>query len=372
MTKELIWHGPIWGQSGYEVLTRGMIIALDKIGIKVKIDHAESWNRESLDLPWEIRHRLERMVGNKVGAMAPVIMHQKEQPIVKSINPDAKRYCYTLFETDHLPEPWIKGLKRMNSIFTFSDFNKRCWVNNDNIPEDKIHVLPWGVDENFKPNGPRAQILNAKGYNFLANGDFTERKNFEALIEAYVTEFKPNEDVALILKAHQGGFTQAHKDALRSKIMSLVKMFTDNPPKILFFPDKISTEDMAALYRACQCLVMPTRGEGLGLPVVEAMACGLPVIATNGSALDELNFHGYLLIPKEETINSIEYIKKCPHALNHKWLSIDVDELKVCMRSAYINKEFMKQAGEINSSIACGRTWHEAAIKIAEVLYGTN
>jgi len=372
MTKELIWHGPVWGQSGYEVITRGIIIALDKIGIKVKIDVADTWNRENVSLPWEIRHRLERMIGNKVSAGAPVIMHQKEQPIVKSVAPGAKKYCYTLFETDHLPEPWIEGLKRMDAIFTFSDFNKGAWVSNDGMPEDKIHVLPWGVGREFTPDGPRAQILNAKGYNFLANGDFIERKNFEALIEAYVTEFKPNEDVTLILKTHQGGFTQAYKDVLALKIKSMVAEHTDNPPKILFFPDKIATEDIAALYRACQCLVMPTRGEGLGLPVIEAMACGLPVIATYGSSLPELMFNGHTLDAKEEVISSIDYIKKCPHALNHKWLSIDVNELKSAMRSAFTDREEMKQCGEINADIACGRTWHEAALKIAEVLYGAN
>lgn len=368
--RELLWHGPIWGQSGYEVLTRGILVALDKIGIKVKIDEAKTWNRENISMPWEIKSRLERMCNNQISQNAPVIMHQKEQDI--HILKGVKKYCYTLFETDHLPKQWIEGLLKMDGVFTFSNFNRDCWIANDNFPANKLHVLQWGVDDVFIDNQKQVEILNARGYKFLANGDFVERKNFEILLTAYIEEFNPNEDVTLILKTHYGGFTQVHKDALLKTLKNFVYKLSKTPPKILFFPDKIMQEDMAILYKSCDCLVMPSKGEGLGLPVLEAMAAGLPVIAADGSSLKELPFAGIRIPCKSEIIDSVSFIQKCPHALNHKWVNIGIDDLRNAMRQMFRVPGEGKNLGKANRELVLhgGRSWHNAAIKMIKVIYG--
>src|SRR2546428_731861 len=58
-------------------------------------------------------------------------------------------------------------------------------------------------------------------------------------------------------------------------------------PEILYLSDTLSPDELPGLYTACDCLVHPYRGEGFGLPVLEAMACGLPVIVTGGGATDD-------------------------------------------------------------------------------------
>src|SRR5208282_685797 len=58
-------------------------------------------------------------------------------------------------------------------------------------------------------------------------------------------------------------------------------------PEILYLNRELSPEALPGLYTACDCLVHPYRGEGFGLPVLEAMACGLPVIVTGGGATDD-------------------------------------------------------------------------------------
>ena len=60
-----------------------------------------------------------------------------------------------------------------------------------------------------------------------------------------------------------------------------------NAPEILYLNEELPPDSLPGLYTACDCLVLPYRGEGFGLPVPEAMACGLPVIVTAGGATDD-------------------------------------------------------------------------------------
>ena len=368
---QLIWHGPFAGQSGYEVITREILVELDKMGVQVALDESPSWNRERLNLEPDVIRRFERMLGTRVATGTPAIMHQRKQPhLMARLEPACKTYVYTLFETDRLPVPWESELKEMDGVFTFSNFNKDAWVKTSGLSEDKVHVLPWGTSKEFNTNGPRANILNKKGFTFMTNGDFTERKNFEVLVEAYTKEFKPNEDVCLLFKTHFGGFTANDRKMLLNRLKTLSTAWVENPPKIVFYGDKIPTVDMANLYRACDCFVLPSRGEGLGLPIIEAMACGLPIIATNWSALPELGFKGHLISHTLEQIDSISYIKKCPDALNHNWASASVDDLRTAMRDMFEHRDGAKAMGIANSKIAEKRTWHDAAVKIVKVILG--
>src|SRR5262249_50983681 len=104
-------------------------------------------------------------------------------------------------------------------------------------------------------------------------------------------------------------------------------------PEIEYLDRPLSSEELAGLYTACDCLVHPYRGEGFGLPIAEAMACGLPVIVTGyGAALDFCNDATAYLIPAkvvhypEKRVGDLETV-------DYPWLAEpDLQSLKDVLR----------------------------------------
>lgn len=365
---ELKWEGPVFGQSGYEELTRGMVLALDKLGVIIELNPATNWNIERVKLDPEDMSRLIRMTKQRVAPNSIQICHQRP----RSEYPQArKRICYSLFETNRCPDPWVADLNKMDRIWVFSEFNKKYWMEDwlsRSLDPAKIEVIPFGVNtELFHPKVKPAEITNKKGFAFLLVGDFTERKNFEGLIESFVTEFDKKDDVCLIIKAHYQGFVRRYQDSVMYKFREMVHRFNSkNPPQILFFGDKLPVESMPLLYTACDCFVLASRGEGLGIPFIEAMACGLPVISTNWSAPTDYitEENGLLVDCKVKQIDDIAYIQKCPHALNHSWAHPSIEDLRKKLRWVYENQDEVKKKGERGRQDMVGRTWQKTALNI--------
>jgi glycosyltransferase involved in cell wall biosynthesis len=333
---ELIVYAPVWGQSGFEKLSRGLILALDQMGVNIELRPASEWNAERVGLSVPDIYRLKRMTDNKVSPLAPHVIYQL--PRGQKVTIGAPIICYTLFETDRCPKPWMDSLLKMDKIFVFSKFNHESWIKSG-IPENKIEALPQAVDSfMYNPNGPRLQIDNRKGFTFLCSGDFTERKNFEAVIEAYVTEFKESDPVTLIFKCHYGGFTKKYRLDCFNRLRQIAMRFNaENPPRILFWGDKITDHAMASLYRSVDCFVLASRGEGLGMQYLEAAASGIPIIACDwGAQTDYLTQHNAFLVKTfVDYIDDPNFIMKCSHALNNKWCQVLIEDLRASMRYAF-------------------------------------
>ena len=371
---ELIFYAPVWGQSGFEGLSRGLILALDQMGVQVELRPAEEWNSERLGLPQDTINRLVRMANTKVSPLAPHVIYQlpKGQPVHR----DAPVLCYTLFETDRCPSPWVEALNRMDRVIVFSEFNRKSW-SETGIKEEKIRRLPPAVDSFvYTPDGPRYKIEGAKGFTFLLSGDFTERKNFEAVIEAYVKEFDGSEAVTLVVKGHYGGFVKRHRRDCLEKLQSIARAFAGkNPPKILFWGDKISDQAMAALYRSCDAFVLASRGEGLGMQYLEAMASGVPVIACDwGAHTDFLGQdNSYPVASSLRWIDDPNYILKCVQALNSKWCQADIKDLQGAMRYVVSNYGEAKEKASRALAWVRTQTWQAMAVEFVRhvlELYG--
>jgi glycosyltransferase involved in cell wall biosynthesis len=187
------------------------------------------------------------------------------------------------WEYGAVPVEWVEGVNRnVDELWVPSAYVRDMYVGSGVDPE-RVAVVPNGVDlERFTPDGPR-MALDAPGVRLLFVGGVISRKGPDLLVDAYREAFDGRDDVTLVVKDFGAGDIYAGTDRTR------LREYADSGqlPRIVHLDEELSADDLASLYRACDVLVHPYRGEGFAMPVLEAMASGLPVIVTAGGPTDE-------------------------------------------------------------------------------------
>jgi len=200
------------------------------------------------------------------------------------------------WEFGSIPKDWIETMRdQVDEVWAYTNFVRECYIRSG-LPAERVHVVPPGVDTSiFKPDAKPLKLKTKKRYKFLFVGGTIWRKGPDVLLDAYLKAFTADDDVCLVIKDMGGssfykGMTFADQ---------ICKIQADPlAPEILYLTDDMPPRNLPRLYAACDCLVHPYRGEGFGLPIAEAMACGLPVIATGaGACLDFCDESVAYLIP---------------------------------------------------------------------------
>jgi glycosyltransferase involved in cell wall biosynthesis len=194
---------------------------------------------------------------------------------------------YTMFETDRIDPNWATACNGMDEVWVPTEFNRQTFAASG-VDPNKLHVVPLGLDiEHYRPDRVRPlQLPGSSAFNFLAVFEWNKRKGYDVLLRAYAAEFTSDDDVTLFVRTYGYASAGRHvqgEQQLREYFLSQCPD-PDRAPKIVFLLEKIPDEHMPALYAACDAFVLPTRGEGWGLPFMEAMAMAKPTIATGWSA----------------------------------------------------------------------------------------
>ena len=148
-----------------------------------------------------------------------------------------------------------------------------------------IEVLPWGYDpDQFHPQARPVALPTSKRFVFLYVGAVNERKGVDALLEAYVAEFRAEDDVALVVKE---AFCHPTWEAWRTDLRHRYVGVRRGGAARAFHPEVqwLDAEEpsVAGYFAAADVGVFPHRGEGFGLPALECIATGRPVIVTAGT-----------------------------------------------------------------------------------------
>jgi glycosyltransferase involved in cell wall biosynthesis len=179
-----------------------------------------------------------------------------------------------------------RSARRAARVLAVSERTKRDLIEFYDLPEDKIVVTPNGVDPAFSPDGPGA---DGEPYALFV-GALQPRKDPQVAIEALA--LLGEDDLRLVLVGpDKGGRGQAERTAERNGLRGRVE-----------FRDHVPHEELAALYRGAACLVFPSRYEGFGLPMLEAMASGTPVVATTAGALPEVAGDAAILVEERNPV----------------------------------------------------------------------
>jgi glycosyltransferase involved in cell wall biosynthesis len=187
---------------------------------------------------------------------------------------------------------------RIDHVIAVSESTKNDCINYLDIPKEKITVIHNAVDDIFKPLIDKQKIENhlKKEYNIdhpfiLFVGTLEGRKNVPQLINAFYEVKKMGLNHKLILVGMKGWksepiFEAIEKLGLKDEII---------------FPGYIPTSDLVKLYNVADVFVYPSLYEGFGLPPLEAMSCGCPVITSNTSSLPEVVGDAGILVDPHDT-----------------------------------------------------------------------
>jgi glycosyltransferase involved in cell wall biosynthesis len=179
-----------------------------------------------------------------------------------------------------------RSVRRAARVLAVSERTKRDLVELYHVPEERIVVTYNGVDPAFSPEGPRE---NGTAYALFV-GALHLRKDPAAAVEALA--LVGDDDLRLVLVGpDKGGRAEAQHEAERLGIADRIE-----------FHGHVPQERLAAFFRGAACLVFPTRYEGFGLPVLEAMACGTPVVASAVGAVPEVADGAAILVEQRNPV----------------------------------------------------------------------
>ena len=188
------------------------------------------------------------------------------------------------WEFGAIPQEWVEPIRsNVDEIWVPSEYVRQMYVSGG-VDPDRIQVVPNGVDlELFRQDGPKLPLDAPTGTRFLFVGGLIERKGPDLLLAAYLDAFQGRDDVTLVIKDF--GADTIYPGADRTRLEQYAREGT--LPRIVYLHGDLSDDEMAALYRSCDVMVLPYRGEGFCMPALEAMASGLPVIVPAGGPTDE-------------------------------------------------------------------------------------
>ncbi|MFC3915076.1 glycosyltransferase family 4 protein [Pseudaeromonas sharmana] len=206
------------------------------------------------------------------------------------------RYIFTVHDLNHIDLPYNSSyLKKMYydfiikracrygcKILTVSEYSRKRIIEWSNTSPDKVVNVGNGVDPSFNVWG---QPFHTGFRYFLCVGNRKKHKNEAALIRAFsLTNLDPS------IKLLFTGSSSDEHDELSEKLG-----LTDR----IKYTGLVSDEQLAGLYRGAIGLLFPSLYEGFGLPVIEAMACGIPVLTSNTTSLPEVAGDAALLVNPE-------------------------------------------------------------------------
>ena len=225
-----------------------------------------------------------------------------------------------------------RALKSCKQIITISNCSKRDIVKFLNIKEDRITVIPGAASEKFKPLSEAKLLAHKRKFNLpdrfiLFVGDANFVKNLPFLIEGFKSlredDFK---DIKLVLVG--GVFLKKVENINHPELESLKKLnrLIDNYrlDEFIIRPGQVDEDELVCFYNLATLYVQPSLYEGFGLPILEAMSCGTPVLSSKTSSLSEVGGDAAVYF---DPTNLSQFVTTLKEILNDKSLQVKLSRL---------------------------------------------
>lgn len=342
---KLKYTGPAKDYSGYGEANRHDIAALNSVGVALTTqipiycpDTSDYGPLGDLAVSFE---------GRDIGYQVKIV-HTTPNVYAQFMEPGKYMIGRAFWETDRLPLDFAYNLQQMDEIWTGSEANKAAMLK-AGVTKPKIIIIPEAIDCTLKINEIEPYIVvNPEAYKFYSVFEWTERKNPLALLEAYWREFENDEGVTLTLKTYQVGFTIEKKQLIDQQIRKLKARL--NLPKyapVFLYRNLMDRYQMYRFHKTFDCFVSAHRGEGWGIPQMEAMLCGHPIISTNYGGIHEYltdNVDALLTKYKFVPITNMTYNQQW-YTPDQNWAEVDIADLRKRMRWVFNNQEKAEKIG---------------------------
>lgn len=354
-TRKIGWHSLMNFPTGYAISSRELATALDRNGVHVAYKYV--YGPGTLfppDEPEKSETKIAEILrARPLDARRPQVVYG--QGDIFQSNFGAYKIGFTMLETDGIPAEWVRQANLMDEVWCPSHFNAKTF--RDSGVTRPIHVIPLGIDPGyFNPQIRSARV--SERYTFLSVFEWGERKAPELLLRAFNDEFRFDEPVVLVCKILNADTSVDVHDQIRKLELKL-----SGGSIHVSVNQVVPTYQLGMLYRSADCFVLTTRGEGWGMPILEAMACGLPAIATNWSAqCDFMNAGNAYPLAVDRLVPAVA---KCPYYAGFRWAEPSYLDLRRLMRHVYTHPDEARAKGEVASREVLSRwTWDNAASKI--------
>ena len=269
----LVWHSSFATLTGYSGSAVRFVLGLDERGVAVRPLYLYGADHDEYMAAGHMHPRIRTLQAAPVRLDIPQVVYAPGDRFSK--NSGAYRIGFTMVEVDRMTPSWVAQSNQMDEVWTPTLWGAE--VLHASGVQRPIVVVPLGIDPvHFQPGLPRTVFKDRTV--FLSVFDWGIRKGWDLLLRAYCAAFQANAPVLLVLKVDC-------TIPIPSPVAELARALPPgSPPVALVYNQPFTTVQMVDLYRSADCFVLPSRGEGWGMPILEAMACGTPAIATDWSA----------------------------------------------------------------------------------------
>jgi glycosyltransferase involved in cell wall biosynthesis len=263
--------------------------------------------REQIHVPWTLRREQPDVFHAPHYVLPPAVRRRSIVTIHDCIHIMFPQYLPNRMAYAYAKASMWSATRQSNRILTVSEASKRDIMRFFNVPADKIVVVYNAIDERFRvPPSEEAIARVRERYQLdrrfvLYAGNIRPHKNLVRLIEAFA-DLRTNgfEDVTLLIIGDEISKLPALRRAVHSHKLH----------KHVRFLGYLSDDMLAILYRLASVFVFPSLYEGFGLPPLEAMASGTPVVTSNVSSLPEVTGGAAILVDPYEVDSIREGIQR--------------------------------------------------------------
>ena len=274
---------------------------------------------------------------------------------------------WVVFESTRVPPTVMSTMLAADQVWVPSEWGRKVLIANG-AEADRCQVMPEGIDSSkYHPYSPR---VDSPIMSYLISGKYELRKSIIETIIAWIQEFGNDPDVELVVKSSH----YANQVEKYNELSNWLGSTGINNVRVLW--GSIAQTDLVDLYQQSHVFVLPTKGEGWGLPLIEAAASGLPIITTMYSG------HTEFLQPIESSVIPVEFdpapiaceeYKFCYPTTDGdwgNWVQPRVDSIRQALRTARDNYSTLSAQAIANSEIIRRDfSWDQCAFRAVQTLH---